>query len=279
MTNLIDFNDVRNTSGATVVLIPDDTITDIITKSQAQALSSWKIFIEPTKVLEIRDGNGKNKIHVRNPYIWKLLEFQTRIGQGQSHTFDLEAITIKPISGMITINRFERFSHLLFRYPNSVRMKYLSAFMGKTITITETTADIAVGTLIDIPVDSETGFTVDDWVLIEGLDGKREAAQITATAANQITVDELVQSHLTESVITLLETEESLVQYILYDVCTNVASYIVGNTSKLATSYTQEGVTATIGVAWTHWTQSRDAFAKKRNEFKAKINNKLNAVS
>lgn len=272
---IITVTDVRNSSGATTELIDDTTIQAIIDDSQAQALSSFKIFLEPTEVLEIRDGNGKNQIRINRPYIWKLTELQTRINTSESTIVDIEDTTIDPISSLVILNTFTGVQTTTYSYfyqiPNGIRMKYLSAFMEKTTTITETTADIAVGTSVDIAVSSESGFSVDDWVLIEGLDGKREAAKITATTTNQITVDELVQSHLSGSVVSLLQTHELLKQFILYDANTNVANYIVGNTSNLPTSYSIEGATATIGVAYTHWRESADRFASKRDEFKNKI--------
>jgi len=273
MANLVTIDDIRNTSGATTELIADAKITDIITKSQAQALSSLKIFTEPTKQLEIRDGNGKNSIKLNKPYVWKVLKLET-----VNTEIDLDNITIEPISSIITIDNTQN-PYYFYPQKNSVKIKYLSAFMEKTTTITETTADIEVGTSVDISVDSETGFSDDDWVLIEGLDGKREATKITGTDTGEITVDELVQDHEADSVITLLQTHELLTQYILYDTSTNVANYIVGNTSNLPTSWSQEGESATIGVAYTHWRESADKFAKKRDEFKSKILAKLNPIA
>ena len=36
-------------------------------------ISDFKIFLTPTKVVEIRNGNGKNKLKMNRPYIWKIL--------------------------------------------------------------------------------------------------------------------------------------------------------------------------------------------------------------
>ncbi len=151
--------------------------------------------------------------------------------------------------------------------------------MERTTTITESSAATTAGTSVAIAVDDETSFSVDDWVVIEGADGNLEAAKITATAADEITVDQLVQTHEADSVITKLQVEESLKQFILYDVSTNVSNYIVGNTSNLATSYNIEGVSATIGVAYTHWRESAERFSAKRDEFKSKVELKLSAMS
>ena len=282
MANLITFDEVRTTSGATISLIPDDKITEIITKSQSQALSTYKIYSEPTKVFEVRDGQNSmdaivnlpnDETSVNYPYIWKMLQLNI-----QEVNLDLEFIQVNPERGTFRIEREEGTAYR-YVYGHRTRLKYLSGFMERTTTITESTAATIAGTSIAIAVDSETNFVVNDWVVIEGADGNLEAAKITATAINEITVDNLVQTHEAESVITILKTDEALTQFILYDSATNVANYVVGNTSNLATSYSQEGVTATIGVAYTHWRESAERFARKRDEFKTKIELKLNAMS
>lgn len=282
MANLVTIDDVRNTSGASTDLIPDNTITDIITKSQAQAISTYKIYIEPTKVIEVRDGQNSqdavvnlpnDETIVRYPYIWKMLQLNI-----QETDLDLEYVQINPERGTFRIERNEGTAYR-YVYGYRTRIKYLSAFMERTTTITESSAATVAGTSVAIAVDDESNFSVDDWVFIEGADGNLETAKITATDTDEITVDQLVQTHEENSVITKLQVEESLTQFILYDSSTNVANYIIGNTSDLPTSYTQEGVSATIGVAYTHWRESAAKYAKKRDEFKAKIELKLNAMS
>jgi len=282
MTNLISIDDIRNTSGATTELIEDAKITDIITKSQAQALSTWKIYVEPTKVFEVRDGQNSQDAVVnlpndetilRYPMVWKMLQVNI-----QETDLDLEYIQINPERGTFRIERYEGNAYR-YVYGYRTRLKYLSAFMERTTIITESTAEISVGSSVTIAVDDESSFAVDDWVVIEGADGNLEAAKITATASDEITVDSIVQSHESNSVITKLQTDEALTQFILYDSATNVANYIVGNTSNLATGYTYPEYSVQKGVAYTHWREAAERFARKRDEFKAKVELKLNAMS
>jgi len=282
MANLVSIDDIRNSSGATTALIEDAKITDIITKSQSQALSTWKIFTIPTKVFEIRDGTNSqdavvnlpnDETIVRYPYIWKMLQLNV-----QESDLDLEYIQINPERGTFRIQQGEGTAYQ-YIYGYRTRIKYLSAFMERTTTITESSDATVAGTSIAIAVDDETGFAADDWVVLEGADGNIEAAQVTATDTDEITVDELIQTHETNTVITLLQTDDALTQFVLYDAATNVANYIVGNTSNLATSYTYPEYSTTVGVAYTHWRESAERFARKRDEFKAKIELKLNAMS
>ena len=282
MANLISIDDIRNTSGATTDLIEDAKITDIITKSQSQALSTFKVYIEPTKVFEVRDGHNSQDAVVnlpndetilRYPYVWKMLQVNI-----QDTDLDLEYIQINPERGTFRIEREEGTAYR-YVYGYRTRLKYLSGFMERTITMTESSAATTAGTSVAIAVDDETGFSTDDWIVIEGADGNIEAAKITGTVTNEITVDQLVQTHEADSVITLLQVEECLKQYILYDSATNVANYIIGNTSNLPTSYNIEGASATIGVAYTHWRESAERLAKKRDEFKTQIQLKLSPMS
>ena len=282
MANLVTAQQVRDVSGAPTTLIDDTQMDRVIAERQKEALNHWAIYITPTKVLEIRDGNGKNQIRVNRPYIWKLLNLQVRLADSQANTFDIEDTAIDPKSSLITLRTATGNSYLggayFYQYPNSVRMKYLSAFMEKTVTITETTADEVAGTSVVIAVDDETGFAVGNWVLIEGLDGNREAAKITATGTDEITVDQLVQTHETDSVVTKLQTEESLTQYILYASAVTVAINAVGGTYTLLTGWSMEGVTAQVGVPWTHWQNSFQDNDKRRLEAKNKVHTKLNAI-
>jgi len=282
MASLVSIDDIRNVSGATTDLITDEKISDIIKKSQENALTTYKVYIEPTKVFEIRDGSNSqdavvnlpnDETIVRYPYIWKMLQLNI-----QDTDLDLEYIQINPERGTFRIEREEGTAYR-YLYGYKTRLKYLSGFMERTTTITESSAATTAGTSVAISVDDETGFVTDDWILIEGADGNIEAAKVTATGTDEITVDQLVQTHESDSVITKLKTDESLVQFILYDASTNVANYIVGNTSNLATSYSIEGVSATIGVAYTHWREAAERFGKKRDEFKGKIELKLNPIS
>jgi hypothetical protein len=273
MTTGVSIDDVRNTSGATTDLIEDAKITDIITKAEVQVLSTFGIFCTPTKVLEIRDGNSKNTMMINRPFIWKLLSLEVN-----DAALDLENVDVEPFTSVVSIKNTET-PYFYYNQRHKVRFKYLSALMEKSTTITESSAATVAGTSVAISVDDETGFAIDDWVYIEGLDGNREAAKITATDTNEITVDQLVQTHEADSIITKLIVDETLVQYVLYDACTNVANYIIGNTSNLPISFNIEGASAGIGVAYTHWKESSNRFIEKRDEMKVKLMNKLNVIA
>jgi hypothetical protein len=278
MANLVSVDEFRQTSGVTTDLMDDDTISTIIRLSEKQTLSDLKLNKTPTKVIDIVNGQGKDQLQLKRPFVWKLLEVVN-----YNDSINIDSLTINPSESIIYMsslltNSFN-FRKGFVHWNNAVKVKYLSAFMEKSEIITESTLDIEVGTNVDIAVDDSDFFEEDDWVLIEGTDGKREAAQITAVSSNLITVDQLTQNHESGSVITTLKTHELLKQYILYDSSTNAANYIVGNTSALPTSYSLPEYSATVGVAFTHWEKSARSFKEKAEKYKARILAKISPVA
>lgn len=273
MANLVTYTQVRTQCGVGSDITSDADITALITEIEKKTLSHLKVYKTPTKQLEIRDGNGKNTLRLNKPYVWKVLKLET-----QNTNIDLDNVTIDPISNIITIDNTQN-PYYFFPYQNSIKIKYLSAFMEKTTTITESDADIEVGTSVAISVDSETGFAVDDWVLIEGLDGKREAAKITATDTGEITVDELVQDHEADSVITKLQTHELLTQFVLYESAVAVGINAIGGSYSFATNVVNEGMSASYGVPHPHFSKMTDENIKQRDIIKNQIYAKLNSIS
>lgn len=271
--SLVTFAEVREIAGVKSDITTDAVITSLIDEVEKKTYSYFNIFSTPTKVIEILNGNDKNQIRINKPYIWKLLEFKT----GDTD-ISVEDCNINPLSGIITIDNTEN-PYLLYNYKNNVKIKYLSGFMEKTSTITESSAAVEVGTSVDIAVDDETGFTTNDWVLIQGMDGNIEAAQITATGTDEITVDQLVQDHESGSVITKLSTHELLRQFVLLEsaVCTGINA--VGGSYSFATGYTFPEYTVQKGVPYVHFERMLNDNIKQRDIVKRQIFNKLNAIS
>lgn len=273
MANLVTFGEVRNIIGIGSDIITDDEITALITEVQKKAISYFNVFITPTKYIEIKDGNNKNQLMINKPYIWKILELKT-----SNSDFDLNNVTIDINSGIITVNNTQS-PYFFSAYQNAVKIKYLSAFMEKTVTITESSVDVEAGTSVAIAVDDESDFSVDDWILIEGTDGKREAAQITATDTDEITVDLLVQDHESESIIVLLQTHELFRQFILYESAVSAAINSVGGSYNFAAGYTMPEYTVQLGVPYVHFEKIVNSNIKQRDIVKQQIYNKLNALS
>lgn len=275
MTNLVTVAQVRQTSGVQSDITDDATITALISEIEERILSSLKVFKEPTKVIDVLHGNNKTQIALNRPYVWKVLEIKSRDSE-----LDLSNIHINPISSIITIDNTSN-PYYFEKYLNSIKVKYLSAFMEKTTTITETSADIEAGNSVVIAVDDESSFSVDDWILIEGLDGNIEATKITAVSDDDttITVDLLVQDHESESLITKLQTHELLTQYVRYESAVAVGINAIGGSYNFATGYTYPEYSAQKGVPYPHFQKNVEENKNKSDEVKNQIYNKLNPIS
>jgi hypothetical protein len=269
---LVTYTDVRNLTGIKDDISSDATITAIILEVEKKTYSNYKIYSEPTKVIEIKDGNNKNQIQLNRPYVWKVLQLKTG-----DKEIDLENITINPLSSIISIDNTQS-PYLFTNYKNNVKIKYLSAFMEKTTTITESTSDVVAGTSVIIAVEDDV-FAVDDWVLLEGTDGNIEACKVTGIDTNEITVDELVQTHQAGSLITKIQTHELLKQFVLYESGLMTAINAIGGSYSFASGYTMPEYSAQLGQPYMHFVKSIDDMVKQRDILKKQLMAKLIALS
>lgn len=269
----VSTQEVRDLSGVPTDLIDDTQLERIITVKTIETLSYFNIYADPTKVLEIKDGNSKNEIKVNRPYILKLLKLEST-----DENINIQNTTIDPYSGIITIDNTQN-PYYFYGRRNSVKIKYLSGFMEKTNIITETSAAVEDDTNVAISVDDESDFSINDWIMIEGLDGKREVAKITATSSNQITVDELVQDHESGSIITKLKTHTLLNEFVKYLSAVTAAINIVGSSYTIATSYSFPEYSITKGVPYPHWDKNGEKNQKQLQIIKNQLYNKLSTIA
>jgi len=269
---VITIDKVRNKSGADGTnsgLIEDTKIQGIIDMSTKQAYNHFNFKSTPTDTIEFVRNYDINNIKLKKGKIMTIKEININGTDRNINTF-----THDEDSGKIQPDiRYNRTWISLFPRTSPIRtkVKYSYAMMKPSGDVTETTTDIIVGDSVDIGVENNTDFEVDDYVRIQGFDGFKEVTQITAKGVNIITVDKLYYSHVKGSVIEKLEVPQVLNDYILFDCAYQVANYIVGNTSNLPTSWSQEGESATIGVAYTHWRDSRDSFKSERDNIEKDV--------
>ena len=261
--------EVRTTSGATISLMADATMQDIIDLAEERFFNHFDMKQTPTNTMEFYRGYDLNDIKVNKQ---KIMSLQAIYINGQDR--ELDSFTFNANLGKIQHRKeFIRTNWSLMpkTTPYRVKIKYSYAMLKSSGTATESTASTIAGTSIDIAIDSETGFTTGDYVRIQGFDGNNEVAKITATDTNEITVDILLLPHESDSIIELLELPKIIKDYIIYDACYNVANYIVGNTSNLPTGWSQEGESAQVGVAYTHWRDARDSFKAERDDLSGDV--------
>lgn len=267
---MVTLEQVRTKIGSdTTDLISDADINSLITDSTNKTYNYFDMKQVPTNTMEFYRGYDLNDIKINK---LKIMSLQSIEVNGQER--ELDSFTFNEDLGKIQTRReFDRERWSLFpkTEPYRVKIKYSYAMLKPSGTATETSASVEAGTSIAIAVDSETDFTTGDYVKIQGFDGNKEVAKVTATDTNEITVDKLVLPHESNSIIELLSVPSIIDNYILYDVCYTVANNIVGSTSNLPTSWSQEGESATIGVAYTHWRDARDAFGSERSKIEPTV--------
>jgi len=269
-----NINQVRAFSGAPETLISDTTIKILLDSITEQVREKYKVNFTPVKAIEVSEGNGGVGYNVMKRFPLKILEltiFNTVI--------DIDKVHLDWASGEINMQSDISTNAVNFNVfpvqPNTVKIKYLNAWMDKTDIVSESTSDSIAGNGIVIPIDEIDGLNVDDWVWIEGLDRRSEVAKITAVGTTDITVDKLSQTHEEGSILTKLKKSKLLSDYVLYETAIAVAINAIGSTYQLATGYSQEGVQAQIGVAWTHWRNNLDSNIKQRDILKRQIDLKL----
>ncbi len=102
---------------------------------------------------------------------------------------------------------------------------------------TELTSASSPGTSVDLSVNSESGFSKNDWVEVYGMDGNHEAARITAVSTNQITVDSLSFSHENESKVVKLEVSEAIKKLMRILAGIALVARVVGESSEDIVGY------------------------------------------
>ena len=273
---LITKTQIRALCGIGTDIVDDTKLDNIITEVENKTLNYFGVNPTPKKMIEILDGNNKNTIMINKPYILKLLELKV-----SDNSIDLSNVTINIKSGIITIDNTKN-PYIFLPYKNGIKLKYLSGFMDKdTTSITEIDTGVSAGSSVEIVVDDESIFEEDDWVLIEGTDGKREVAQITAVSRDNssITVDLLVQDHEEESIVIKMKTDDSYIQFLLYETALSTSITAVGGSYNFATGYTFPEYSVQKGVPYSHFVKAINDLEKQRDIVKNKLFSKINVMA
>lgn len=268
---------IRQFSGAPKDLVSDEDIKSMLSSLTEQTREKYKINFTPIKTIEVGRGNHNIGYTVKKRFPLKILELRI-----EDNIIDIDNVVLDWASGTLNIqSRVSTSTNKFNVFPgqvNSIKLKYLNAWMDKDDFVIETTGATTKGDDIVINVDDSIGFNVDDWVFIEGMDRRAEAAKIKVVTTTTITVDNLSQTHESGSIITRLKKSKLLSDYVMYETAVGVANNAVGSTYTLATGYSLGSLNAQKGVAYTHWRDNRDFNVKKAQELKKQIELKLMVV-
>lgn len=267
-------NLIRKFSGAPISLISDEDIKIMLTSITEQVREKYKVNFTPLRAIEVGNGNHRHSYMVKRRFPLKILEVKI-----ENDIVDVDNVVLDWASGQIHIQSNISTNSNTFNIfplnPNSVKIKYLNAWMDKDDFIIETTGATIKGDDIVVGVDTSLGFNVGDWVFIEGMDRRAEASQVKAVDTNTITLNNLAQTHESGSLITRLKKSKLLSDYVLYETAIAVGINAIGSTYTINTSYSLGSLSATKGVPYTHWQSSVDKNTKKKDELKQQISLKL----
>ncbi|KKM19153.1 hypothetical protein LCGC14_1658530, partial [marine sediment metagenome] len=173
-------------------------------------------------------------------------------------------------SGKIVLNTSASTSTFMEK-QNAITIKYIYGMMEESSTSTTTSADSTAGTSVALSVASESGFTANDWVEIYGMDGFREVAQVSSTASNVITVDQLVQTHISGSKVVLLQTSANFTKLMNLVVSIALVARIVGESYKDIVGYTLSEMSVQKGEPYTQWRETAIQFIRERDDLMSRI--------
>jgi len=260
-------SEVRRICGIAATEISDTDVGGMITDAEAKIPRFFNTFFKPTEIIEINDGDGTNRHHLeKNPVLAvRALRIDTTIE-------DVANLEIQKESGFIFLGASSVISTFANK-KNAIIVKYLhgSVIHSQTVKTTSSAAEVA-GTTVSVAVASSTGFAEDDWVEILGMDGNREAAQISSvTDSTNIVLDQLVLAHELGSTVVKLEAEHTFIE-LMNTVCAIACvARIIGQSYTDIVGYTLGEMHVQKGEPYTQWRETANQLIKQRNDIMSRI--------
>lgn len=256
--SIISVTDVRTACGAPTSLVTDTEITHVISIVESKTSKWLNASFTPTRRIDIFDGNGFAYFFtMKNP----LLALRSLISDGT--TLALANIDFYKNSGKVALSGDSDLSSFVVE-QKSVFVEYYHGLMENSTTTTDTDTDAVAGTSVTLSVVDETGFATDDWVEIIGNDGYQECAKVTATGTDEITVDKLIYSHESGSIVTLLQTPVVIQRFMELEAGIYISINAMGSTYTFNVNYTIGDFDVSKGVPYPHFTTQFEKMTKER---------------
>jgi hypothetical protein len=256
---------VRRTVGIDSDEINDPDVEAIITECEPQIERLYNTVFTPKEKIEIRDGNGTNRLILMKNPVMAVRELKI-----DGTTEDPANLHIYKGSGKIelssdsTATRFTAGS-------NKIVIKYVYGFLEDSSTSTTLSTASEAGSSVALSVADASSFAENDWVEIIGMDGYQESAQITATDTGEITVDQLIYAHEADSVITKLQVSEIFKKLINYACSIAMVARIIGQSYDETVGYGLGELSVQKGEPYTQWRETAVQLIKERDRLMEKI--------
>ncbi len=268
MGTYITIASVRRTCGIAATEISDADVESTITEIEAEIPRYFNTVFVPTEEIEIFDGDGTNRLNIQKNPILSVRELKI-----DGETEDPANLEIYKESGYVFLGESSTTSKFANK-KNTVVIKYVYGTLEKSLTKTNTSDAEVAGDAVSVAVADESSFTADDWVEIVGMDGNREAAQVSSTSTGIIVLDQLIQSHEAGSTVTLLQISANFTK--LMNIISSIAlvARIVGQSYTDIVGYTVTEFHVQKGEPYTQWRETANQLIKERDILMSKIMNR-----
>lgn len=257
---------VRRTSGIIDSQVNDTDVNAAITEIEKKVPRFFNTVFAPTERIDILDGDGSDRMLLDKNPVLSVRELEI-----DGEVVDPADIEIKKESGYIFLgNESDVGKFTTKRNKNVIKYLYGSVENDETIK-TETDAASVAGTSVALSVASESGFAVDDWVEIYGMDGFREVAQITGTGTGEITVDQLVLTHESGSTIVKVEIYETFKELMNIIASISLIARVIGKSAADTVGYDLGELNVQKGEPYTQWRETVNQQIKLRDEIYSRI--------
>jgi|GEM_PF-1054352 len=260
-------SEVRRICGIAAAEISDDDVGYMIVDAEAKIPRFFNTFFKPTERIEINDGDGTNRYHLEKNPILSVRELKI-----DGTTEDVANLEIHEEGGYMYLGSGATTPTFADK-RNSVVVKYIhgSVIRSQTVSTTSSAAEVA-GTAVSVAVADSSDFAENDWVDIFGMDGHREAAQISSiTDSTTIVLDQLVLTHELGSSVVKLEIEHTFTE-LMNTVCAIACvARIIGQSYTDIVGYTLAELHVQKGEPYTQWRETANQLIRQRDAIMARI--------
>lgn len=262
----ISVTNVRTACGAPESLVTDTEIEHAISMVEEDLARYMNTKFTPTQKIDILDGNGTDRIILSQNPVLSIRALKTN-----DTSITVSALHISKESGVIRLGDNSESSTFAQKY-NKVWVKYLYGLLEESSTSTESTVATTAGSSVAITVSSISDFADEDWIEVYGMDGHREVAQVNATpSGTTITVDQLVQTHESGSIIVKLEIPTYIKRIMELEAGIYIALNAIGSTYTFNTSYTIGDFTTNRGIPYPHFQTQASKMIQERDMMMKRI--------
>lgn len=257
---------VRTKSGIDAGLISDADFLELIEDAEYRAESDINTSCIPVTKIEFSDGTETNRIRLlKNPVI------KVRSVNINDTDITTDYVKVDKNSGILWLqSNAEKFYTPYSNVKTDlVRVKYDYGLLDATSTQVDISSDVSAGSSVTLSVSDSSGFSVDDYVEIMGMDGKREVFKVSSVPNGvSLVADVLSQDHESGSVLTLQQTPNVFLNLVKIIASLMGVARVVGQSFDEITGYSLGDMSVQKGEPYTQWRETAKQLNDEYNRLK-----------